>query len=149
MLAALIATRQNSPVPPPVPVFFYSNQLVAAVNTFTCITVARRAAAITTSLPIQHQLSLSIQGAPSILDLLNLRYYRIVNYLSSDANMISAVSNLYLSDQIAAVILSATALQNILTTLPVMSTDFVQLVGLQQQLAISLAILKSLGIRVN
>ena len=142
MLAALIATR---PIGPPVPVLFYTDQLIAATNTFVCITVCRRAGALTTSLPIRTTLTLSTQGHESILDQLNRFYYRIVNYLSSNANMIDMPSDLYLSNQIAGAIASATALTGILATLPVQPQSVLARTKLQGQLALALANLVALG----
>jgi hypothetical protein len=147
MLAALIATR--APAPPPPPVLFYTNQLVAATTTFTCITICRRAAYITTSLPIKYTLSLSLPGQPAILDLLNLYYYRIINYQSSNANMIDMPVDLYLSNQIAAVIATVRILQGILATLPIVASSAGFLTQLQQQLATALAVLNSLAVIEN
>lgn len=138
MLAALIATRRL------VQKFFYTNQFIAATNTFTCITVCRRAAYITTSLPTRYQLSLSLQGSESVLDQLNRFYYRIVNYLSSDANIASTPANLYLSNQIAGAIATATTLTSILSTLPVASQNAAFLARLQKELALALANLQAL-----
>ena len=143
MLAALIATRQAvSPIPT---VFVYSNQFVAATNTFVCLTVCRRAAHITTSLPIRTTLSLSLPGHESVFDQLNRFYYRIVNYLSSDANMIPLSADLYLSNQIAGAIASATTLTGILATLPILPQNAMFLVRLRASLALALANLQALG----
>jgi hypothetical protein len=118
---------------------------VAATNTFICSTVCRRAAYITTSLPLRNQLSLSQPGAESILDQLNRFYYRIVNYLSSDANIIATPSDLYLSNQIAGAIATATTLTSILSTLPVASQSALFLIKLQKELAQALVNLRALG----
>ena len=142
MLAALIATRPFTPVPP---VIFYTGQFIAATNTFTCITVCRRAAHITTSLPIRYQLSLSLPGAESILDQLNRFYYRIINYLSSDANAIAMPTDLYLSTQIAGVIVTAATLTDILSILPVAPQNVQFLGRLRAELALALANLQALG----
>ena len=144
MLAALIATR-HAPAPPVPPVLFYSNQLVAATNTFVCISICRTAARICTSLPIQYQLNLSLPGKESIFDQLNRFYYRIINYLSSGANMTPLPQNLYLNNQIVGSIATATALTGILATLPVASQDLPLLMRLQIQLALALANLRALG----
>jgi hypothetical protein len=147
MLAALIATRNV--IPPPPPVFFYTNQFVAATTTFQCITITRRAAFISTNLPVSYSLLLSLSGKPAILDQLNLTYYRIINYLSSNANMIDMPSDLYLSNQIAATIVTVTALQSILAVMQVASANAGRLAALQAECATALAVLKSLGVRVN
>ena len=144
MLAALIATR-----PPKPPVFFYTNQLVAATTTFTCITVCRRAAFITTSLPVRYVLSLSLPGAESILDHLNRLYYQIINSPSSDANIISLPSDPYLSNRIAEVISVVVTLTGVLATLPVASAGTAFKVRLQVELAAALTVLRSLGTIVN
>ena len=150
MLAALIATRQ-----PPPPVLFYSNQLVAATTTFKCISITWAASNLVTSLPIQNTLTYSIPGQISVLDQLSIPYYRILNYLASDANQISMPPALYLSNQIAAALAAAINLQTTLSAI----TSFVQLsIGqgnplidpsqlarLQQQTAVAIAVLKSLG----
>ena len=141
MLAALIATRPVGPVQR----FLYTNQFIAATNTFVCITICRRAAYICTSLPIRTTLALSLPGQQSILDQLNQYYYRIINALASDANMIPLPTDLYLSDQIAAAIVSATTLTGILATLPVAAANRPFLVRLQNELALALANLKALG----
>ena len=142
MLAALIATR---PVGPPAPVLFYTDQFIAATNTFVCLTVCRRAAFITTNLQIRETLSLSQQGHESILDQLDRFYYRIVNYLSSNANMIDMPSDLYLSNQIAGAIATARVLTGILSTLPVAPQSVAFLVRLRNELALALANLVALG----
>lgn len=147
MLAALIATRQHAPPTPPV--FFYTNQLVAATNAFVCITVCRRSAFITTSLPIRYGLSLSLPGAESILDHLNRLYYQIINSSSSDANIISLPVNPYLSNRIAEVISVAGTLAGILATLPVAPSAAAFKARLQAELATALAVLRSLGTIVN
>jgi hypothetical protein len=154
MLAALIATRHAAPPPPP-PVIFYSNQLVAATTTFKCISITWAASNLVTSLPIQNALTYSIPGQISILDQLSIPYYRILNYLASDANQISMPPALYLSNQITAALAAAINLQTTLSAI----TSFVQLaIGqgnppidptqlarLQQQTAGAIAVLKSLG----
>jgi hypothetical protein len=142
VLAALIATRLQAPPPP---VARYTNQLVAAVTTFSCITVARRAAFLTTSLPTRYLLDLSVPGQPSILDRLTMNYGRIINYLSSDANMIPLPIDLYLSDQIAAVVATVVLFTGILASLPVAPQNVMALTRLQQQLARDLAVLYSLA----
>ncbi len=147
MLAALIATRQ--PAPPKPPVFFYTNQLVAATNTFVCITVCRRAAFVTTSLPVRYVLSLSLPGAESILDHLNRLYYQLVNDSSSNANIISMPVNPYLSNRIAEVISVAGTLTGILAVLPVAPATAAFLRRLQIELASALANLQALGTIVN
>jgi uncharacterized protein YjfI (DUF2170 family) len=143
MLAALIATRQ--PAPPPPAILFYTNQFIAATNVFVCTTVCRRAAFITTSLPIRHTLSLSLPGAESTLDQLNRFYYRIINYLSSNANIIPLPADLYLSNQIVGAIATATTLTGILATLPVLQANLSFLGRLRAELAQALANLKALG----
>jgi hypothetical protein len=144
MLAALIATRQATLAPK----FFYTNQFIAATNTFVCITVCRRAAHICTSRPIQEQLAISTPGQESILDQLNRFYYRVINFLSSDANMIPLPLDLYLSDQIAGVIATATVLTGILSTLPVAPQNVLFRTRLQIELASALANLRALGVPV-
>ncbi len=147
MLAALIATR--GPAPPKPPVFFYNGQLPAATNTFVCMTVCRRAAFITTSLPIRYQLSLSLPGAESLLDHLNRLYRQIIDESSSAANLIDQPIDLYLSDRIANVIALGTTLAGILATLPVAVSALPFRARLQLELATALANLRALGTIVN
>jgi len=142
VLAALIATH---PVGPPAPVLFYTDQLIAATNTFVCLTVCRSAGTITTSLLIQNTLVLSQPGRESILDQLDRFYYRIINYLSSNANMIDLPVDLYLSNQIAGAIATARVLTGILSTLPVAPQSVAFLVRLRNELALALANLVALG----
>jgi hypothetical protein len=139
MLAALIATRN---VPPPPPVLFYTNQLAAATTTFTCITITRRAAFITTSLPARYVLALSVPGRESFLDQLNRAYYRLISQIASD-------NPTFLSNNILEVIGIVQFLTPVLAALPVAGANAVFLRKLQQQLAIALAFLQSLGAPVN
>ncbi len=141
MLAALIATR---PAAPPV-VLVYTNQFIAATNTFVCIIVCLKAARICTSPTIQNTLNLSQAGKESILDQLKRFYGRIINYLSSDANMLPLPVDLYLSDQIAGVIATAQVLTVILATLPILPQNALFLIKLQVELARALANLRALG----
>ena len=145
MLAALIATRPVGPVQR----FLYTNQFIAATNTFVCITVCRRAAYICTSLPIRTTRALSLPGQQSILDQLNQYYYRIINALASDANMIPLPADLYLSNQIAGAIASATTLTGILATLPILPQNAQFLTRLRASLALALANLKALGVPIS
>lgn len=147
MLAALIATR--SQVPPKPPVLFYSNQFVAAVNTFVCVSVCRAAGAICTSRPIQNQLLLSVPGRESFLDQLNRLYYTLLNFRSSDANVIGPGVDPYLSNQILAVINSVTSLTPVLASLPVSLANVRALAALQARLAVALANLQALGKPAN
>jgi hypothetical protein len=74
-----------------------------------------------------------------------MNYGRIINYLSSDANMIPLPTDLYLSDQIAAVVATVVVLTGILATLPVAPQNTIALAHLQKQLATNLAVLYSLA----
>lgn len=139
MLAAIIATRN---VPPPPPILFYSNQLAAATTTFTCITIVRRAAFITTSLPARYVLSLSVPGRESFLDQLTRAYFRIISQTATD-------SPVFLSNNILEVIGIVQLLTPVLAALPVAGANAAFLRKLQQQLAIALAFLQSLGTPVN
>lgn len=139
MLAALIATRQK-PTPPPPQVIRYGNQLVAAVTTFTCISVVRNAGFIAINFPIQYQLNLSLPGHESFLDQLNRAYFRLIGQLSTN-------NPDYLSANIAQVIAIVAAVTPVLQTLPVAVDDLPLLGRLQKQLAIALAVLNSLAIR--
>lgn len=139
MLAAIIATRN---VGPPPPALFYSNQLAAATTTFTCVTITRRAAFITTSLPDRYILSLSVPGRESFLDQLNRAYFRIISQTASD-------SPTFLSINILEVINIVEALTPVLAALPVTGVNAAFLRKLQQQLALALVFLQSLGKPVN
>lgn len=145
MLAALIATRQ---VPTP-PLFFYSNQFVAATTTFLCITLTRQAALLTTDPAVVQLLLLSQTGHEAILDQLNRFYYRMVNYLSSDANIIDMPSDLYLSNQIAGAVATVTVLQSLVATMAVAPVNVIQLGNLQSKVSAALAVLKSLGVPLH
>jgi hypothetical protein len=148
MLAALIATRHVVPPPPP-PAIIYGNQFVAATTTFTCIGLAKRAAALSTNPTFSYQLLFSTQAQPSIVDQLNLYYYRIINYLSSNANITMLPSNLYLSNQIAGVIATAIPLNTIIQSLPVAAANAQALLVIQQKMTIALALLRSLAIPIT
>lgn len=148
MLAALIATRQIIPPPPP-PAIIYGNQFVAATTTFACIGFAKQAAALSTNPTFSYQLLFSTQAQPSIVDQLNLYYYRIVNYLSSNANITMMPSNLYLSNQIAGVIATAIPLNAIIQALPVANANANALLVLQQKMAVALRLLQSLAIPIT
>lgn len=135
MLAALIATRQ-APAPR---IVFYGNQLVASTTTFSCLTIIRRAAFITTSLPVRTQLSLSLPGSEALLDQLNRMYFRLISPTAGN-------DPIFLSATIQQVIVIVTRLISILSTLPVSTNNTLFLVRLQSQAALSLRILNSLAI---
>ena len=137
MLAALLATRT---VTPPAPILNYGNQWMAATTTFDIVTVTRRAAFLTTSPSIKIQLSLSLPGQESVLDLLNRKYFSIISQFAAD-------NPVFLSNTIIQVISTATALVSTLATLPVATSDASRLAGLQQKLGIALYRLRSLGRR--
>jgi hypothetical protein len=145
MLAALIATRP----PPKPPVFFYTNQLAAATNTFVCLTVVRKAAFIATNQTDRRALNISLPGAESSLDHLNRLYYQIINAPSSNAQIISMPSDLYLSNLIAEVILVVTAVVPVLAVLPVPLAAAGFLSRLQLEMATALANLRALGVILN
>src|SRR3981189_3654957 len=106
MLAALIATRPIGPPPPP-PIIFYGNQVVAAITTFACISITNQAAALTTSLPIRYDLSLSWPGHDAIIDQLNRSYRQLISPAADD-------SPIFLSTTIGKGIVIATTLNGIL-----------------------------------
>jgi hypothetical protein len=154
MLAALLATR-IPPAPPP-PVFFYGNQFVAATTTFTCIFLTRRAAMISTNPVFSAPLLSSMTGSESILSQLDRYYSRIVNSLSSDADMINSApyqvvnsSDLYLSDQISGVVAAAFNLNAIIQGLSVAPVDIPTLIDLQRRMTIALKLLQSLAIPIT
>jgi hypothetical protein len=127
----------------------YGNQLVAATTTFTCITLAKQAAALSTNPAASYQISFSTQANPSLISQLEQAYYRIINYLSSNANMIQMPSNVYLSNQIIAVIEAATVLNGIIQFLPVAPGNTAQLVNIQTRMGIALRLLLSLAIPIT
>jgi len=137
MLAALLATRSVSPPRG----FRYTNRLVAETTTFTCITVTKKAAFITTSLPIRQQLSVSMPGQESILDQLNRQFYQMINQYALD-------STDYLSALIAQVIAIDVVLTPILQTMPVAPQNVPFLIRLQRELARALAVLQSLAVPI-
>ncbi len=172
MLAALIATR--GPAPPPPVVFFYTNQFIAATNTFACINICRRAAALTTSQTVQYQLYFSLpgnqisgyqyNGQESLFWQLSRAYARLLTPQAFNGSV-------FLSTNIAQVISIATALQVVLATLPIqpfatsqqvpmlaptdsqfggsVTRDPAQLPPLQRALAVALVNLQALGTPVN
>jgi hypothetical protein len=141
MLAALIATRPIGPPPPP-PVVFYTNQLVAATTTFACIAITRQAAALTTSLPVQYILMLSIPGHECIFDQLNRAYFRLISPSADD-------SPAFLSLTISQVIDIAVSLSDVLQTLPVLASNLLILSALQQRLLLAIRVLRSLAVPPN
>lgn len=149
MLAALIATRAL-PVPP---VIQYGNQFVAATTTFTCITLAKRAAFLSANSVYSYQILFSTQGHPSIIESLNVYYKRIVNAYSSNANGYVAYGSLvnpsYLSDQIKSVIAVATTLNTVIQSLPVSADNLVKLADIQNRMEIALRLLQSLAIPIT
>jgi hypothetical protein len=145
MLAAIIATRVI-PIPPAI---FYGNQFVAATTTFECIALTKRAAFLSTNQALSYRLLLSTQGNESIIDQLNRLYYNIVNYLSSNANIIHMPSNLYLSNQIAAVIVAVTQLNTIVQTMSVALANAIDLADIQRRTSLSLQILHSLSVPIT
>lgn len=149
MLAALIATR----IQPTPPALQYGNQFVAATTTFTCITLAKRAAFLSANSVYSYQLLFSTQGHPSIVEQLNVYYKRIVNAYSSNANGYTVYGSLtnssYLSDQIKSVIAVATTLDAIIQSLPVSPANLVKLADLQNRMGIALRLLQSLTIPIT
>jgi Putative Ig domain len=130
-------------------VVLYGNQFVAATTTFTCITLAKQAAAISANPSFSYQLLFSTQANPSLVSQLEQAYYRIVNYLSSNANIIQMPSNVYLSNQIIAVIEAATVLNGIIQALPVATVNTRRLVDIQTRMGIALRLLLSLAIPIT
>jgi hypothetical protein len=137
MLAALIATRSHAP-PPPI-VFRYSNQLVAATTTFSCLDLVRQAAVLTTSLPVQYQLTYSMPGQESLLDQLNRAYFRLIGQSADDDPN-------FLSDTIAQTITILGAINSVVLSLPVASFDVSALGILQRRLALAIRVMNSLAI---
>jgi hypothetical protein len=135
MLAALLATRQI--IPPPLR-FRYSNQLIAAVNTFVCISVTRAASRLTSSLQEQWILSVSLPGRECYFDQLNRQYFLLISPRAGfDPD--------FLSDTIARVISIATKLTPVIGSLPVAPGRENYLHVLQHRLYVALAVLNSLG----
>jgi hypothetical protein len=136
MLAALLATRTLPPPPPPT--LNYGNQWAAATNTFEFLSITRSAAKITTSLPIQYRLILSLPGRESIFDYLNRMYTILISAPATDSPVL-------LSNTILEVITVVDVLVPTLNTLPVAPQDAAALICLQQRLAVALYRLLSLG----
>lgn len=159
MLAALIATRQ--PAPPAPPLLFYSNQLAASTITFSCIAIARKAAALTIDPAIQNRLNVSLSGQESFVGQLTRMNYHLISLNSSN-------NPVYLNNTIVQIIAILTSLTVVLQTLPIIPkvypieiftpTIYTQatpqqraatLASLQQQLATALAAIKALGMAVT
>ena len=130
-------------------VTLYGNQFVAATTTFTCITLAKQAAQISTNPSYSYQLLFSTQAQPSLVSQLEQAYYRIVNAYSSNANIIQMPSDLYLSNQIIAAIEAATILNTIIQALPVAAANTTRLVDIQSRMGIALRLLLSLAIPIT
>jgi hypothetical protein len=136
MLAALLATRSLPPPPPQT--LNYGNQGAAATNTFEFLSITRTAAKITTSLPVQYSLILSLPGRESIFDHLNRMYSILISAPATDNPVL-------LSNTILEVITVVDVLVLTLNTLPVAPRDAALLITLQQRLAVALYRLLSLG----
>lgn len=130
-------------------VTLYGNQFVAATTTFTCITLAKRAAFLSTNPIYSYQLLFSTQANPSIVSQLEQAYYRIVNYLSSNANITQMPSDVYLSNQIIAAIEATTILNTIIQSLPVAPENALKLADIQNRTGIALRLLLSLAIPIT
>lgn len=136
MLAALLGTRSK----PSPAIQKYGNQFLAAITTFTCITITKRAAALTTNLPVQYQLNLSLSGQECMLDQFNRSYYRLINQYSTE-------NPDYLSTTIAQTIVMTRSLIAILQSLPTQNTAAKTI--LQQQAVLALNVFYSLAIPTN
>lgn len=154
MLAALIATRQ--PAPPPPPLIFYSNQLVASTTTFSCIAIARKAGLLTTDSSVQTRFLVSLPGQECFVSQLTRLNAQLLSLNSSN-------NPIYLNNAISQVITILTVMTSILQTLPIVPTvqpvfmlipsqsamtpedRITQRALLQQQLAVALTTLKTLG----
>lgn len=138
MLAALLATRTFVPPPPPPPIT-YGNRFVAAIATFPCIDVIRRAAFISTDQTISYNLLLSVSGREALIDQLTRQYDQLINQYSSTVPS-------YLSTQITGVIATLVSASAILSVTPTTPANAATMVGLRQRLAVSLAVLSSLAL---
>jgi hypothetical protein len=144
-------------------IVLYGDQFVAATTTFLCLSLAKRAAALSTNPVFSYQLLFSTQGHPSLVSLLDMYYSRIINLLSSTSwgahftglhagsppPMTSPpVTSTYLSNQIIAVLVVATQLNVIIQSLPVASDNVIELSSIQQRMAVALRLLHSLAIPI-
>jgi len=137
MLAALIATR-----PALQPSVIYGNQFVAASTTFLCSFLAKQAAALSTNPVFSYQLLFSTQGNESVVDNLDRLYYNIVGPLGS-------TNPLFLSLNIAAVIVVVVRLNEIIQSLPIAPGNASALADLQRRIGIALRLLRSLAIPIT
>lgn len=135
MHVAIIATRPSF-IPP---VFVYRNQVVAATTVFSCLDLIRRAAVLTTSLPVRYQLTYSIPGHESLLDQLTRAYFRLIGQQADDDPN-------FLSTTIAQSIAILGTLNGVMQGLPVASFNTPALAALQQRLALVIRIMNSLAI---
>lgn len=120
----------------------YGNQFVAATTTFTCITLTKLAASLSTNPVYSYQLLFSTPGQESILSKLNRFYYNLVSASASN-------DPAYLSNQIVQVIEVAFTLNGIIQALPVAAVNTVRLSAMQREMGIALRLLLSLAIPIT
>lgn len=137
MLAALIATRHA-----PIPIIVYGNRLVAAITTFTCLTIARRAGQITTDGLAAQQIFFSSSGSESIFDHLSRDYSILIGQDVIDRPAL-------LSSVIADIIPVVTTLNGLVQSLNTAAQNASTLAKMQEQLPIALAVLNSLILSIT
>jgi hypothetical protein len=138
MLAALIATR-TPPTPPPIT---YGDQFVASTTTFTCMFLAKQAAALTTNPAVAAQLAFSRQGLTGVIDQLTNLYVQV-------SGPTAGTDPAYLSNTIIAIIAVATTLQGIINSLPVAANNQQTLLAMQSRMSVAIRALYSLAIPIN